>query len=279
MGIAGWQYKTKPDGDWTNTSATGLSYTIRNLQCDIWVRALVNDSATPTKVSFGIVNEKNPSVAGGGTLTAKYTANGAEIQSGNGCTTYSSITFTYEEPTAYEVVGWKVNGNEVAAVRNGKTFTYTIDSLTTATTVNMVVRPKPTVAITPPESPEIGTFSVTYTLKDKEVKPEEENGTKYVYSGTKATVTATPGNNSVATDVKADWGTGNTSTPNAGKVNGEQKVEIAAITANTIFSATFVEKPKVTIETATGGTVTVKGTVNGKANTTLKTGNYVATPT
>ena len=143
----------------------------------------------------------------------------------------------------------------------------------------MVVRPKPTVAITPPESPEIGTFSVTYTLKDKEVKPEEENGTKYVYSGTKATVTATPGNNYVATDVKADWGTGNTSTPNAGKVNGEQKVEIAAITANTIFSATFVEKPKVTIETATGGTVTVKGTVNGKANTTLKTGNYVATPT
>ena len=74
MGIAGWQYKTKPDGDWSNTSATGLSYTIRNLQCDIWVRALVNDSATPTKVSFGIVNEKNPSVAGGGTLTAKYTA-------------------------------------------------------------------------------------------------------------------------------------------------------------------------------------------------------------
>lgn len=275
MGIAGWQYKTKPDGDWTNTSVTGLSYTIRNLQSDIWVRALVNDSATPTKVSFGIVNEKNPSVAGGGTLTAKYTANGAEIQSGNGCTTYSSIAFTYEEPTAYEVVGWKVNGNEVAAVRNGKTFTYTIDSLTTATTVNMVVRPKPTVAITPPESPEIGTFSVTYTLKDKEVKPEEENGTKYVYSGTKATVTATPGNNYVATDVKADWCTGNTSTPNAGKVNGEQKVEIAAITANTIFSATFVEKPKVTIETATGGTVTVKGTVNGKANTTLKTGNYV----
>ena len=285
MGIAGWQYKTKPDGDWTNTSATGLSYTIRNLQCDIWVRALVNDSATPTKVSFGIVNEKNPSVAGGGTLTAKYTANGAEIQSGNGCTTYSSITFTYEEPTAYEVVGWKVsweangkvNSKDVPANRNGdsKTFTYTIDSLTTKTTVNMVVRPKPTVAITPPESPEIGTFSVTYTLKDKEVKPEEENGTKYVYSGTKATVTATPGNNYVATDVKADWGTGNTSTPNAGKVNGEQKVEIAAITANTIFSATFVEKPKVTIETATGGTVTVKGTVNGKANTTLKTGNYV----
>lgn len=284
MGIAGWQYKTKPDGAWTNTSVTGLSYTIQNLQSDIWVRALVNDSATPTPVSFSIVNESGKTVEGG-TLTAKYTANGAEIQSGNDCTTYSSITFTYEEPTAYEVVGWKisweangkVNSKDVPANRNGdsKTFTYTIDSLTTKTTVNMVVRPKPTVAITPPESPEIGTFSVTYTLKDKEVKPEEENGTKYVYSGTKATVTATPGNNYVATDVKADWCTGNTSTPNAGKVNGEQKVEIAAITANTIFSATFVEKPKVTIETATGGTVTVKGTVNGKANTTLKTGNYV----
>ena len=95
MGIAGWQYKTKPDGDWTNTSVTGLSYTIRNLQHDIWVRALVNDGAAPTEVNFGVVDESGNTVDGD-TLTAKYTANGAEIQSGNGCTTYSSITFTYE---------------------------------------------------------------------------------------------------------------------------------------------------------------------------------------
>lgn len=271
MGIAGWQYKTKPDGDWTNTSATGLSYTIRNLQCDIWVRALVNDSATPTKVSFGIVNEKNPSVAGGGTLTAKYTANGAEIQSGNGCTTYSSITFTYEEPTAYEVVGWKVNGNEVAAVRNGKTFTYTIDSLTTATTVNMVVRPKPTVAITPPEN---STFSVTYTLNGETVRPEEG---KYVYSGTIATVTATPKDNDyVAATATATWNDGSYIANYDKKVNGEQTLTLTdvSIKADTTFTVAFVEKPKVTIETATGGTVAVKGTVNGTANIVLTNDVY-----
>lgn len=281
MGIAGWQYKTKPDGDWTNTSVTGLSYTIQNLQSDIWVRALVNDSATPTPVSFSIVNESGKTVEGG-TLTAKYTANGAEIQSGNDCTTYSSITFTYEEPTAYEVVGWKVsweangkvNSKDVPANRNGdsKTFTYTIDSLTTKTTVNMVVRPKTTVAITPPEN---GTFSVTYTLNGETVRPEEG---KYVYSGTIATVTATPKDNDyVAATATATWNDGSYIANYDKKVNGEQTLTLTdvSIKADTTFTVAFVEKPKVTIETATGGTVTVKGTVNGKANTTLKTGNYV----
>lgn len=276
MGIAGWQYKTSESGEWIDSRVTGLSYTIQNLQSDIWVRALVNDGATPTKVFFGIVNESGDPVPDGGTLTAKYTANGAEIQSGDGCTTYSSITFTYEEPTAYEVVGWKVNNTPVTTDRNGKTFTYTIDSLTTETTVNMVVRPKPTVAITSSTPPENCTFSVTYKLNGETVTPEEG---KYVYSGTIATVTATPGNNYVATDVTAVWTkgeqTGSSGTPNTSKANGVQTVERVKISADTTFSATFVEKPKVTIETATGGTVTVKGTVNGTADTTLKTDDHV----
>ena len=276
MGIAGWQYKTSESGEWTDSRVTGLSYTIQNLQSNIWVRALVNDGAAPTPVSFSIVNGNGDPVPDGGTLTAKYTANGAEIQSDTGCTTYSSITFTYEEPTAYEVVTWKVNGNEVTTDRNGKTFTYTIDSLTTETTVNMVVRPKPTVAITSSTPPENCTFSVTYKLNGETVTPEEG---KYVYSGTIATVTATPGNNYVATDVTAVWTkgeqTGSSGTSNTSKANGVQTVERVKISADTTFSATFVEKPKVTIETATGGTVTVKGTVNGTADTTLKTDDHV----
>ena len=270
MGIAGWPYKTAENGTWINTSVTGLSYTIRNLQSNIWVRALVNDGAAPTEVNFGVVDESGTTVAGS-TLTAKYTANDTTITSGTSCTTYSSIIFTYQEPAAYEVVGWKVNDAEVPANRNGdsKTFTYTIDSLTTPTTVNMVVRAKPIVTVATPTN---GTIKVAYTLNGETVTPEDD---KYVYSGTKATVTAKPNDNYVATDVKADWGTGNISTPNADKANGEQKVEIAAITADTTFSATFVEKPKVTIETATGGTVEVKGTVNGTADTVLTNGAHV----
>ena len=276
MGIAGWQYKTSESDTWINSSVTGLSYTIRNLQSNIWVRALVNDSATPTKVHFGIVDGKGNTVADGGTLTAKYAANGTEIKNdanGANCTTYSSITFTYEEPTAYEVVSWKVNGKEVKADRNGKTFTYTIDSLTTPTTVNMVVREKPIVTVTPPTN---GTISVAYTLNGKTVTPEEENGKQYVYSGTKATVTAAPAdNNYVATDVTADSGSSIITTPNTDKVNGVQTLTVAEIKANTTFSATFVEKPVVTIGTVTGGTVAVKCTVNGKADTALTSGTHV----
>lgn len=269
MGIAGWQYKTSESGEWIDSRVTGLSYTIRNLQSNTWVRALVNDGATPTPVSFSIVNESGKTVEGG-TLTAKYTANGAEIQSGTGCTTYSSITFTYEEPTAYEVIGWKVNNTSVTADRNGKTFTYTIDSLTTETTVNVVVRPKPTVAITPPTN---GTIEVDYTLNGKTVEPEDG---KYVYSGTRVTVTATPkDNNYVATTVKAAWGTENISKSNSSMENGKLTLTDVEIKANTTFSATFVEKPVITIETATGGKVEVKGTVNGTANTTLETDDHV----
>lgn len=273
MGIAGWQYKTAESGPWIDSTVTGLSYTIQNLQSNIWVRALVNDGADPTKVSFGIVNEKNQSVEGGGTLTAKYKANGAEIQSGTGCTTYSSITFTYEEPKAYEVVGWKVNGRDVEAVRNGKTFTYTIDSLTTETTVNMVVRAKPTVEITQPESPEIGTISVTYKLNGETVTPEEADGKKYVYSGTIATATATPSDNYVATDVKATWNGGNSTATNSKQTLPLTNVSISE---DTTFSAVFEEKPVVTIiNPVENGSVEVKGTVNGTANTTLKTGDHV----
>ena len=276
MGIAGWQYKTSENGTWIDSTVTGPNYTIQNLQSNIWVRALVNDSAAPTKVNFGVVDETGAAVTNGGTLTAKYAANGAEITNDTYCTTYSTITFTYTEPTAYEVVGWKVNGRDVETVRNGKTFTYTINSLTTETTVNMVVRAKPTVAITSSTPPENCTFSVTYKLNGETVTPEEADGKKYVYSGTMATATATPSDNYVATDVKAVWTkgeqTGNSGTPNPNKANGVQKVENVEINADTTFSATFVEKPKVTIETATGGTVTV--TVNGEEKK-LTTGEYV----
>ena len=272
MGIAGWQYKTSESGEWIDSRVTGLSYTIQNLQSDIWVRALVNDGAAPTPVSFGIVNESGDPVSNGGTLTAKYTANGAEIQSGDGCTTYSSITFTYEEPTAYEVVNWTVNGKEVTADRNGKTFTYTIDSLTTETTVNMVVRAKPTVEITSSTPPENCTFSVTYKLNGETVTPEEG---KYVYSGTIATVTATPGNNYVATEVKAAWNDGSSTATNSKKANGKQTLKDVEIKADTTFSAAFEEKPVVTIDSVEHGSVEVKGTVNGTAVTPLATGAHV----
>ena len=59
-----------------------------------------------------------------------------------------------------------------------------------------------------------------------------------VYSGTKATVTAAPNDNYVATDVTADSGSSIITTPNTDKVNGVQTLTVAEIKANTTFSAT-----------------------------------------
>ena len=272
MGIVGWEYKTEADGAWISTNISGLSYTIQNLQSDIWVRALVNDSAAPTKVTFGIVDGSGATVPNGGTLTAKYAANDALIKSGTGCTTYSTITFTYTEPTEYEVVKWTVNGTEVAANRNGKIFTYTIDSLTAETTVNMVVRPKPIVTV---EQPTNGSIAVTYKLNDRPVKPEEDaNGIKYVYNGTVAAVTATPSENKfVASKVEAELQNGQINSL-ANNENGPKTITNIKIDGNIKFSATFSAKPVVTIDNAANGTISVTGTVNGTAST-VTNGRYV----
>ena len=273
MGIVGWEYKTEADGAWTSTNVSGLCYTIQNLQSEIWVRALVNDSAAPTKVTFGIVDESGATVPNGGTLTAKYAANDTPITSGTGCTTYSTITFTYTEPTEYEVVKWTVNGTEVAANRNGKTFTYTIDSLTATTTVNMVVRPKPIVTV---EQSTNGSIAVTYKLNDRPVKPEEDaNGIKYVYNGTVAAVTATPSENKfVASKVEAELQNGQINSL-ANNENGPKTITNIKIDGNIKFSATFSAKPVVTIDNAANGTISVTGTVNGTANSPVTNGQYV----
>lgn len=272
MGIVGWEYKTEADGAWTSTNVSGLSYTIQNLQSNIWVRALVNDSAVPTKVTFGIVDESGATVPNGGTLTAKYAANDAPITSGTGCTTYSTITVTYTEPTEYEIVKWTVNGTEVAANRNGKTFTYTIDSLTAETTVNMVVRPKPIVTI---EQPTNGSIAVTYQMNNRPVEPEDANGVKYVYNGTVAAVTAKPSENKfVASKVEAELQNGQINSL-ANNENDPITITNIKIDGNIKFSATFSAKPVVTIDNAANGTVTVTGTVNGTANSTVTNGQYV----
>lgn len=54
-----------------------------------------------------------------------------------------------------------------------------------------------------------------------------------------------------------------------------QTLTVAEIKANTTFSATFVEKPVVTIKAGENGSVEVKGTVNGKADTALTSGTHV----
>ena len=47
------------------------------------------------------------------------------------------------------------------------------------------------------------------------------------------------------------------------------------LTDDTLVTVTVAKKPTVSWTNGTGGTVSVKGTVNGKANTTVSNGGYV----
>lgn len=147
MGIAGWQYRTSENGTWINSSVTGLSYTIRNLQSNIWVRALVNDNATPTVVNCGVVDENGHTVEGG-TLTAKNGSN--TFDSGAKQPAGSTIVFTATPKDGYQVEGGYTAANGSTAITGtaSEQNSYTLTNLTNAANVYVAFEKIPTYDIT-----------------------------------------------------------------------------------------------------------------------------------
>ena len=147
MGIAGWQYKTSESDTWINSSVTGLSYTIRNLQSNIWVRALVNDNAKPTTVNFGVVDENGHAVEGG-TLTAKNGSN--TFDSGAKQPAGLTIVFTATPKDGYQVEGWYTAANGSTAITGtaSEQNSYTLTNLTNAANVYVAFEKIPTYDIT-----------------------------------------------------------------------------------------------------------------------------------
>lgn len=147
MGIVGWQYKTSENGTWINSSVTGLSYTIRNLQSNIWVRALVNDNAKPTTVNFGVVDENGHAVEGG-TLTAKNGSN--TFDSGAKQPAGLTIVFTATPKDGYQVEGWYTAANGSTAITGtaSEQNSYTLTNLTNAANVYVAFEKIPTYDIT-----------------------------------------------------------------------------------------------------------------------------------
>ena len=147
MGIAGWQYKIAENGTWINSSVTGLSYTIRNLQSNIWVRALVNDNAKPTTVNFGVVDENGHTVESG-TLTAKNGSN--TFDSGAKQPAGSTIVFTATPKDGYQVEGWYTAANGSTAITGtaSEQNSYTLTNLTNAANVYVAFEKIPTYDIT-----------------------------------------------------------------------------------------------------------------------------------
>ena len=112
-------------------------------------------------------------------------------------------------------------------------------------------------------------------MNNRPVEPEDANGVKYVYNGTVAAVTATPSENKfVASKVEAELQNGQINSL-ANNENGPKTITNIKIDGNIKFSATFIAKPVVTIDNAANGTISVTGTVNGTANSTVTNGQYV----
>lgn len=178
--IQRWEVK-RGEGEWETVSASANRYTLYNVQADTNVRIVASGGSNRYTLTFGVVDDTGSPVTGG-TLTA--TSNGVTLETGKEYPSYTNVDFTFTEAEAYEVVEWKVNTD---TVREGRgQLTYTLENPSADTTVNVVVREKPSVTVNEVSN---GTATVTYTLDGETVQPSE-NG--YVYTGTGISVTLAP---------------------------------------------------------------------------------------
>ena len=179
--IQRWEVQ-RGDGDWETVSASANRYTLYNVQADTNVRIVASGGGSNRyTLTFGVVDDTGSPVTGG-TLTA--TSNGVTLETGKEYPSYTNVDFTFTEAEAYEVVEWKVNTDTVQEGRGQ--LTYTLENPSADTTVNVVVRKKPSVTVKEVSN---GTVDVTYTLDGETVQPSE-NG--YVYTGTGISVTLAP---------------------------------------------------------------------------------------
>ena len=194
--IQRWEVQ-RGDGDWETVSASANRYTLYNVQADTNVRIVASGGSNRYTLTFGVVDDTGSPVTGG-TLTA--TSNGVTVETGKEYPSYTNVDFTFTEAEAYEVVEWKVNTDTVQEGRGQ--LTYTLENPSADTTVNVLVRKKPSVTVNEVSN---GTVDVTYTLDGETVQPSE-NG--YVYTGTGISVTLAPATGYVvdAGEMEATYG-------------------------------------------------------------------------
>ena len=179
--IQRWEVK-RGEGEWETVSASANRYTLYNVQADTNVRIVASGGSNRYTLTFGVVDVNGTPVAGGGTLEA--VSNGVALETGTEYPSYTNVDFTFTEAEAYEVVEWKVNTDTVQEGRDR--LTYILESPSADTTVNVVVRKKPSVTVKEVSN---GTVDVTYTLDGETVQP---SGNGYVYTGTGISVTLAP---------------------------------------------------------------------------------------
>lgn len=232
-----------------------LTYDIDSLSGDTTVKVIVRKkpqlSFTQTELTVsGTVN---------GSEVAALT-NGAFVDFG------SAITVTATPDDNHVVINLcdtAVNDGKANGAQS-KTF----ENVTTDQTITAELTEKP--AVTVASGIENGAVTFTGTKNGQQVT--ETSADKHVDFGSTVTITATPESGYVVNTITAG---GSAVLTNTDKSNGRKaKENVAVPDAGLAVTADFLAKPTVSIGTATGGTVEVKGTKDG-TSTTINSGNYV----
>lgn len=200
----------------------------------------------------------------GGTITVMGLVNGTEqnVTSGSYVDYGTDITVTVT-PDANHVVT-AINGTTVNSSKANGVQTLTVENITTDQTITASLTEKPTVTFG--GSLTGGSVRVSGTLNGAEKALTTGD---HVDFGSSLTITATPDDGYVVDSI-------NDAPVNTSKANGSKTVENVVVPDGGLtVSAAFLAKPTVTIATVTGGTVQVKGTKDGIANTTVNNGDYV----
>ena len=246
-------------GSLSNQNQTMTLYNLQG-ETDFTVKCAALNTYT---VSFsGKLGDDAITNAVGSVTAAKIGATGTNLTSGQEQTQGSAILFTATAQDGYEIAGWTVNGEAIQATGELNSQTWQIPNLSGDVSVEVTFRAKPVVTITQPDN---GTVTVTGTVNGVE-KTELSSG-DYVDYGTEVIVAAVPNSGYVVDTI-------NGSNVNENKTNGAKADTIEVPDEGLTVTVTFLAKPKITIDTAAGGTVEAKGTADG-AEETLNSGDYV----
>ena len=244
---------------------TGASYILSNISADTTVTVLTDD-VQDCPVTISLVDaDGNPLVNEDATVSF-----GEEkLSSTNGTYTYEkarkhdNLTVTLTLPAGLIVEEWKDSTGKVltdGTLSNDKK-TWTISDLSKSYTWTVKCSAANTFQITTETKLNGTTSTAGGTISVYRAGQSEETGK--INSGDKV-LQAT----SLRVVVKPETGYQLLSVTCNGKEKGTTgDFTINGVNKDTTIVATFVKKPEVTVDTATGGTVTVTGTVNGQSGT------------
>lgn len=256
-----------------NEVYTGNSYVLSSITADTEV-TVITENQTDCTVKVHLVDKNGDPLTGGQVLF-----NGATQEANpQGTFTYSGhknddLTVALTLPSGLVVEEWLRKEGETSTALQIGSFT---NNKTTWHVVNLPDSLDLTVKCSTPNS-----YTITTSTTVQGGTEGDNGGTIEVYQigttgqvdtvlqGSDLLVKVNPANGYQLLDVTCNG------TSQMSQMESGNEFRVNGVNENITIVATFVKKPVVTISSVSNGTVEVKGTVNGVANTTIHSGSYV----